>query len=265
MFTEKITAYLKSVSATGQLHARGMPFVPKKLLKLSPFNRELYNSFLTEAAHWDLGPKPLILDVGANNGDFALAFQTVYPDAALHLFEPLVRHLDRLKHMKDTGGFPWTIHPYALGSRSEELTIEVPAGFEDASSLLGFSKEYLLRNPQSSQTESQPCQVRPLDELLDATQNSPVIDLLKIDVEGFEFAVLEGAALTLPRVRNVVVEVSLLRHSEESDCPIARMVTTMDRAGLSLFRMQPTLFDTNREGKPLEYDLYFRNAKTNDL
>ncbi|RYD24098.1 MAG: FkbM family methyltransferase [Verrucomicrobiaceae bacterium] len=260
MFIDKISAYLRSVSATGRLHSQGLPFVPKKLLKLAPFNREAYNTFLTEAVGWNLGRSPLICDVGANNGDFALAFQSAYPEARLHLFEPLERHLAHLRKLKETGSYAWTIHPFALGSRSEELEIEVPDGFEDASSLLGFSEEYLRQNPRSAKTRREICRVRPLDELM-AAQATDVIDLLKIDVEGFEFAVLEGALETLSKVRNVVVEVSLLRHSEGDYCPISRMVATLEKQGLQLFRMQPTVTGDGPGKRPLEYDLYFTRSR----
>lgn len=261
MVTEKITAYLESVFATRRFHLAGLPFIPKKLIRLAPFNRQAYNTFLTEAVGWNLGKSPLICDVGANNGDFALAFQAAYPEARLHLFEPLERHLDHLRKLKETGSFGWTIHPFALGSRSEELEIEVPDGFEDASSLLGFSEEYLRQNPRSARTRREICRVRPLDELMSDGKPSTVIDLLKIDVEGFEFAVLEGAADTLSRVRNIVVEVSLLRHSDGDYCPVTRMVSTLEKSGLRLFRMQPTVEGDGAGKKPLEYDLYFTRAR----
>lgn len=260
MISSKILAYLKSVGATGNLHSRGLPFVPKSLIRLAPFNREAYNTFLTEAVAWNLGATPVIYDVGANNGDFALAFQAAYPDARLHLFEPLERHLHHLKKLNETGSFSWTIHPFALGPRSEELEIEVPDGAEDASSLLGFSKEYLRHNPRSASTTRQICRVRPLDEIVDG-QGATVIDLLKIDVEGFEFAVLEGAGKSLQRVRNIVVEVSLLRHSEGGYCPVSRMVATLEKAGLRLFRMQPTVTENGPGKRPLEYDLYFTRSR----
>lgn len=261
MFTEKIEAYLKSAAALRSFHISGLPFIPKKLIRLAPFNREAYNTFLTEAIGWNLGKTPVICDVGANNGDFALAFQAAYPEGRLHLFEPLERHLNQLHKLKKAGSFGWTIHPFALGPRSEELEIEIPDGFEDASSLLGFSKDYLRQNPRSSKTHREICKVRPLDELMPDEKPRAVIDLLKIDVEGFEFAVLEGAADTLLRVRNIVVEVSILRHSEGDYCPVARMVTTLEKVGLRLFRMQPTVVDQGLGKKPLEYDLYFTRSE----
>lgn len=265
MFIDKITAYFGSVTAIGRLHLRGTPFVPKQWLGLCPFNREAYNRFLTEAVQWNLGPNPRVLDVGANNGDFSLAFQTAYPNAEIHLFEPLERHLERLDSIKGNGEFPWMIHRCALGQRTEELEIEIPTGFEDASSLLGFSEEYLRQNPGSAKTRREVCRVRCLDELMAESLPTGPIDLLKIDVEGFEFAVLEGAAHTLRRVRNIVVEVSLLRHSEGDYCPVSRMVATLEKSGLRLFRMQPTVIGNGPDKKPLEYDLYFTRSRQVDL
>jgi FkbM family methyltransferase len=255
VFIHKIHAYLKSVSALRRLHARGLPLLPKRLNKLAPFNREAYNSFLIEAVQWDLHANPIIYDVGANNGDFALAFQTAYPQAEITLFEPLAAHVARLERLKLTGAVPWTIHPGALGANDEEWEIQVPEGQEAASSLHGFGSDYLKHNPSAGNTSRQICQVRRLDAL--PALHAGEIDLLKIDVEGFEFAMLEGASTTLLRVHNVVVEVSLLRHANESGCPIARMVQLMDKAGLRLFRMDPTIVNEKISPFPLEYDLYF--------
>lgn len=255
MFTSKILAYLQSVASLGRLHAGGLPFVPKKFIRLAPFNREAYNSFLIEALDWRLPPSPVIYDVGANNGDFALAFQTAYPQAKITLFEPLAAHVARLERLKQTGGFRWIIHPVALGANDEELVIEVPEGQEAASSLHGFGEHYLKHNPGAGKTTRQICQVRRLDALDDAEGDA--IDLLKIDVEGFEFAMLEGAISTLERVHSMVVEVSRLRHAHERDCPIHRMVQLLGTAGLRLFRMKPTVINRNIDDRPLEYDLYF--------
>lgn len=251
----KVSAYLNSASALKRLHLSGLPVLPKRFLKLAPFNREAFNTFIVEAVEWKLGAKPLIYDVGANNGDFALAFQTAYPNARITLFEPIPDHVARLERLKQTGGFPWTIQPVALGANDEELEIEVPIGQEAASSLHGFGEDYLKHNPNAAKTSRQICQVRKLDGL--AKSDTTEIDLLKIDVEGFEFVMLEGAGATLGRVRNVVVEVSRLRHAGEPGCPIARMIRLMEGAGLSLFRMEPTIVNADMDAHPLEYDLYF--------
>jgi FkbM family methyltransferase len=239
------------------VHWEGLPLLPKRCLKRAPFNREAFNGFIVEAAEWRLGPAPVIYDVGANNGDFALAFQRVYPAARITLFEPLTRHVKRLESLRDGGGFPWAIQPVALGAGDETLEIEVPEGQEAASSLHGFGGDYLRHNPGAEKTSRQLCQVRRLDGLERAGGAMGRIDLLKIDVEGFEFSMLEGAVETLARVRNVVVEVSRLRHGGTAGCPIARMVAGMAAAGLSLFRMEPTIVNREIDPHPLEYDLYF--------
>jgi FkbM family methyltransferase len=255
VFISKIQAYLKSVASLGRLHAGGLPFIPRKFIRLAPFNREAYNSFLIEALDWRLPASPVIYDVGANKGDFALAFQTAYPQANITLFEPLAAHVARLERLKQTGGFTWTIHSVALGPNDEELAIEVPEGQEAASSLHGFGEDYLKHNPAAGKTTRHTCQVRRLDTMYGA--ESDAIDLLKIDVEGFEFAMLEGASSTLERVRGVVVEVSRLRHAHERHCPIHRMVQLLGTAGLRLFRMKPTVINKSIDDRPLEYDLYF--------
>lgn len=258
MIFSKILAFAKASRALGRPAMEGFPFVPKRFVAGAPFNREAYNTFVVEAVGWRLGRSPLIYDVGANNGDFALAFARAYPGAKVVLFEPIPSHLVRLRALQKLGSFDWDVRPFALGSRSETLEIEIPEGQEAASSLHGFSEVYLSSNPRASAIARQQCEVRRLDDLEEENGGSSRIDLLKIDVEGYEFAVVEGAERTLRRVDRVVVEVSRLRHSDEPGCPVAKMAEKLAAAGLSLFRMQPTILSASEPSLPLEYDLYFR-------
>lgn len=262
MIPNKLAAYKKSVAALGRLHWKGAPFLPKRFLPLAPFNREAYNDFLVEAVRWNFGKNPIIYDVGANNGDFAMAFSTVYPASTVTLFEPIPSHLRRLRGLQTDGSFQWIVQPFALGDRSATLEIEIPVGQEAASSLHGFSKAYLNSNPSAAAISLQTCEVRRLDDLEALSTQSRRIDLLKIDVEGFEFSVLEGASETLRNVNHMVVEVSRLRHSESRECPVARMVALAAQHEMSLFRMEPTILDDAEPSLPLEYDLYFCRAGT---
>ena len=258
MIFSKIVAFVQASRALGRPPLEGLPFLPKRFFSVAPFNREAYNTFVVEAVGWRLGRSPLICDVGANNGDFALACARAYPGAKVMLFEPIPSHLTRLRALQKAGPFEWDVCPFALGSRSETLQIEIPEGQEAASSLHGFSEAYLSSNPRALAIVRQQCEVRRLDDLEEANGGSRRIDLLKMDVEGYEFSVVEGAEKTLLRVDRVVVEVSRVRHSEEPGCPVARMVEKLASAGLSLFRMQPTIMSAAEPSLPLEYDLYFR-------
>jgi len=257
MILSKFKAYWQSCIALQRVHKQGLPLLAKS--PGSPFNREAYNIFLCEAVQWRLKPDAVICDVGANNGDFSQAFSMVYPKAKIILFEPISDHLAKLHSLRELKSFPWEIQPCALGAKAEKLTIEIPDAQAAASSLLGFSSAYLDRNPSASKTTTTQCDVRRLDDVWQEVGGGQEIDLLKIDVEGFEFSVLEGAQMTLPMVKNIIVEVSLLRHSDSPECPIAKMVAIASHHGLSLFRMEPTILGSN--SIPLEYDLYFQKTK----
>lgn len=260
MFGKRIEAYLKSVFVLKKVHLSGIPLIPKGLFRNAPYNRTAYNSFLIEAKAWNLGPEPLIYDIGANNGDFSLAFRKIYPDATIVAFEPLKSLASRLHSLNRSVGLGLQIFDCALGGSNETLVIEVPEGQAAASSLHGFGDEYLKHNPGASNTIPQEVTVRRLDGISELA-TSRRIDLMKIDVEGFEFEVIRGAGEVLHRVNNMVVEVSRLRHENEETCAIMRMVREVANYGLSLHRIEPTIINENLSRFPLEFDLYFSRMR----
>lgn len=252
----RIVAYLQSVFALKKANLQGIPLIPRGFFKAAPFNRRAYNSFIVEAVRWNLGDKPVIYDIGANHGDFALAFKRVYPGARLVLFEPLESLTAHLSQLNTRGSLEFEIRACALGGSDAEMSIEIPNNQNAASSLLGFGSEYLKHNPAASDTTKQNVRVRRLDSISELSSDG-MIDLMKIDVEGFEFEVMRGAEDTLARVRNLVVEVSRMRHAEDEMDAIARMIDLMNSRGLKLHRLCPTIIDRNISPFPLEYDLYF--------
>jgi hypothetical protein len=85
-----------------------------------------------------------------------------------------------------------------------------------------------------------------------------LIDLLKLDVEGFEFEVLAGAGGMLPRTRAVIVEVSRTRHAGEESDPLLRMISLLQEMGLALVALLPSLYSAEQPWQPIEFDLLAR-------
>jgi hypothetical protein len=85
----------------------------------------------------------------------------------------------------------------------------------DLSSLLPFSKRLQeLYGPGSTRTNTVTVPVRQLDEF---TADSDPVDLLKIDVQGFERQVLRGASATLERTRAILIELNFQAHYDGED------------------------------------------------
>jgi FkbM family methyltransferase len=131
----------------------------------------------------------VILDVGANTGTYALAAGAINPSASIHAFEPIERIFQRLKRNVELNGREIGCHLVALSDRDGMLPMydsrsvhEYSASF-DASMFEG--SDYVVRNVRA---------VR-LDQFAQGI-GAADLDLLKIDVERCEPAVLRGMART---------------------------------------------------------------------
>jgi len=152
----------------------------------------------------------LILDVGANRGQFAASvFAGGYRGRILS-FEALPDVYDELRRRARTWGERWTVAPaYALSNRTGRAPFNITTG--DASSSLLPPSRYLQRKSATLQPAALiEVETRKLDDVLAELTPAPATTFLKIDVQGGEGKVLEGARETLAAAAGVLVEVSCL-------------------------------------------------------
>lgn len=148
----------------------------------------------------------LVVDVGANKGQFALAALYTFPDVTLHCFEPLEQPLQEFLKIH---GSNRSIHvsQIALGGSSFKGIMHVSQRI-DSSSLLPISTEQSRLFPGTKEVSQEETTVDTLDNQLSDVRFKR--GLLKIDVQGGELDVLRGASSCLNRFTNVYVECSFL-------------------------------------------------------
>lgn len=136
-----------------------------------------------------LKPGDVVVDVGANIGDHTIAYaEAVGPTGKVHAFEPQGKAFACL--VLNTGEFPYVLpYYYGLSDRAGLEFMHIESGNQGASYITAS------RNP-----ELYPTLVIPLDFL-----NLPQLDFMKIDVEGYESNVLDGAICTIERHRPIVL------------------------------------------------------------
>lgn len=166
--------------------------------------------FNDDIVHLDALPRdPVIVDAGANIGQFCSAVKLLYPDAIIHSFEPdPATHVRLLRNTRHMSGV--TTYQVGLSNRAARVPF-FRAPLSTMSSFVPDGGEASLE-----------LEVDRLDAVLDA---SDTIDVLKIDVEGLEYDVLEGAQGILDRVRWLIVEVSLGRNRHRSNLQLLRLIT----------------------------------------
>ena len=152
----------------------------------------------------------VIVDVGANRGQFARMITGFFPQAELYCFEPLDEPFQELSAWAETQGGKVHCLQSALGEQEGEMEMHLHEQHTPSSSLLAATDTCHRLYPQTAAEHLTPIRVTTLDRVLDDVLQSLSGDiLLKLDVQGFEDRVLRGGARVLPRCRAVLLEVCL--------------------------------------------------------
>ncbi|MCU0393015.1 MAG: FkbM family methyltransferase [Thermoflexibacter sp.] len=128
----------------------------------------------------------VVFDVGANTGQYASMVITTLPhNFQLYSFEPQEEAFIQLKNISNQGYF----RPYHLAMGASKGVLDIY--FNRAGSVFASMYPSSYQNYDITLNQSKQVAVSTVDDF--CTENSiPFIDLLKIDVEGYEIEVLKG-------------------------------------------------------------------------
>jgi len=199
-----------------------------------------------------------LVDVGANHGDFSQATEALYPQCKALLVEPLPILHPELERRCAERANRWQLAKCALSREPGTATLYIDQEQDAIASLNAFSEDYLQANPNSRSSQTFECKVQTLDGLC-AEQGIRKIDLLKIDVEGFEFEVLEGGKEMLQSTESLIVEVSLVRRPGDVDA-LERMLTLLRSSGFRLVELLPSYAAPDQPWLPVEFNILARRS-----
>lgn len=156
---------------------------------------------------------PVVVDVGANMGQFTTAIKAFWPSASVLAFEPdPVVHARLADSARRLGG----VDTVAIALGSEPATLPL---HRHALSAMSTLRPGLIETYDASDTV-----LVPVARLDDVTADLPAVQLLKVDVEGFEVEVLKGAPNLLRRTSLLLVEVSLGRADTSTEPEVLSLV-----------------------------------------
>jgi FkbM family methyltransferase len=197
----------------------------------------------------------LVLDVGANTGQFAwtLRKRIGYPGRIVS-FEPMAAAHEELRKAA-SGDSRWEIAPRAaLGAASGSILINI-SGNSVSSSVLPMLDTHASAAPESRYVGKETVPLVTLDEAAFDSLQASSAPFLKIDTQGYEAEVLKGAPAVLAKCVGVQIEMSLVP-LYAGQVLILDLWNLMNQAGLELWSMTPAFIDP-RSGRLLQVDATF--------
>jgi len=193
----------------------------------------------------------LVLDIGAARGEYVTRLREFGYSGRAFSFEPLPEPFAVLSQRSHLDPH-WRAFNAAVGSSEGLVTMNVSEN-SDSSSVLPILKEHEASAPRSRVVGSITIDQLTVDGLLIGEPN--VTSFLKLDVQGYEQAVLRGAESSLHRVAGVEVEMSLVP-LYEGQILYQDMTNYLESWGFKLHRIAPGFSDPVT-GKMLQMDAMF--------
>ena len=202
----------------------------------------------------------VVLDIGANLGQFAeLVFEVGFPGTVISFeAQPQVHH--ELVKRAAARAPKWIVADCcALGSASGTIEMNISAN-SLSSSLLPMRREHADAAPASRYISKQLVKLERLDDAAAGVVPQGASLFMKIDTQGYEREVLDGASGLLGRTVAVQLELSLVPLYEQAPS-LVEMVTYLENQGFQMFGLVP-VFRDRRDGRLLQVDgVFIRRSK----
>ena len=197
-----------------------------QILEPKQLNHTIHLDFLMQLLK-DIGYKPnMIFDIGANKGGWTASALEYFPNANYVLFEP---QANLANEIKDRFAEKPNVQCFAVGVGNLKATLHFTLHERDDSCNFLMTKE----EAQANGYQQIVVPVIALDEFI-LEQNVPNPDILKIDAEGIDLQVIEGAKETIKNYTEVVlVEVAIMNPKFENTALV--VTEKMNSLGFKLF------------------------------
>lgn len=171
-----------------------------------------YPEDLSKIFNWmkilNLSERPIILDVGANLGVFSLAYRSMFVDCEVHAFEPIEFIYHQLSQNIKLNGQTKFIKTYNFGMSDEAEVIELSIPTPEQHERYKLPTDVRHFSIHGQGVEKFTGNLMVLDTWFEESALTKV-DLIKIDVEGYELPVLEGASKTIKKHKpNIIFELN---------------------------------------------------------
>lgn len=220
----------------------------------------VYEPFMLDIISKYLKPGMTYIDIGANIGQHSMyAASIVGQHGKVHAYEPIPKIYEQLLRSSSANTYEDIIHAhnYALG---EKESVEILNVSKD----IGGSS--LVNQNDETEEKIQVVIKKGDDELLALSR----VDMIKIDVEGYELEVLQGIKETLFKYQPVLLlEYSGQFYKNNTDKHGIKILTLLTECGYSLYDIEDDMsviknihtFDSHISNKRVQTNLLCRYQK----
>jgi FkbM family methyltransferase len=177
--------------------------VGKSLALGGHYNLELHLGHVIRAYNIDT-----VIDAGANEGQFGASMRKLGFRGDIHSFEPVKATYEILAQAA-AGDDRWKATNIALGRKAGQARINVSEA-SDLSSFLDCNEFGMTRFKGIRASRKETVAVHRLDEFIKPAEMKGKRVLLKIDTQGYDALVFEGARGLLPNICAMISELSLI-------------------------------------------------------
>jgi FkbM family methyltransferase len=196
----------------------------------------------------------VVIDVGANAGQYGLLLREEGFAGRLVSLEPVAEAYEALRRVAGADG-AWTALRLAASDADGEVTLHVTEDTRSAS-VLARNQRFAGKPGWGPRTDER-APARRLDGLVGELIQAGERPYLKLDVQGYERQVIEGAGDALGRFEGLELELSVLA-LYEGQASLAEMLPLLAERGFRPVSLEPILLDD--DGLLVELDGVFARS-----
>lgn len=194
-----------------------------------------------------------ILDVGANLGQYAQELRKIKYNGEIICFEPISSVFKTLKYnMKNDP--KCNVKNFALGDKNETKKINIAKNLA-SSSFFSRAKHLDEIAKHTEYISEESVEIKVLDSIYDSICNPNEVVFLKLDTQGYEKNILNGAVESLKKIKGIQIELAL-KPSYNGAPEYKEIFKIIEDAGFKLFSIEEGFEDQN-SGQLLEIDAIF--------
>lgn len=194
-----------------------------------------------------------ILDVGANTGQYAMQLRQIKFVGDIISFEPINSVFNILK--KNLAHDPkFTAKNYALGDKNEIKSINISKNFA-ASSFFSRARHLEELAKHTEYVSEEEVEIKDLDSIFGSICSADDVVFLKLDTQGYEKIILEGAKKSLKKIKGIQIELAL-KPSYNNAPEFKEIFKIIEESGFTLFSLEEG-FEDDITGQLLEIDAIF--------